>query len=170
MLYVKNKLWILVDNDLRLAILNRHHGIPAAGQPGREKTYELLHRHYYWIGMYEDTRRYVRTALPVLEPKLSAPRTRAAWSNSAYQQEPGRKSLSTLWLNSHDEVQYKNITMVTDRLTKQHHLIPAIVWTRTQRQNCFTATHRDITDSPIPLPRIEAPSLLALYGDASVRG
>jgi hypothetical protein len=41
-LYYLNRLWILDDNDLKLAILNTHYKTPAAEYPGYKKMYELI--------------------------------------------------------------------------------------------------------------------------------
>ena len=60
---------ILLDNDricvpndivLRLAIFSDLHDSPEAGHNGVEKTYELIHRYYYWKGMYGTVEKYIK--------------------------------------------------------------------------------------------------------------
>ncbi|KAG2784491.1 hypothetical protein PC129_g21064 [Phytophthora cactorum] len=41
------------DYDLRMRIMYEYHDAPAAGHPGREKTYVLLTRDFYWNHQYK---------------------------------------------------------------------------------------------------------------------
>ncbi|OWY93140.1 reverse transcriptase, partial [Phytophthora megakarya] len=49
------------DPDLRGRIIYEYHDVPTAGHPGREKTYTLLTRDFYWNHQYKWVRKYVRT-------------------------------------------------------------------------------------------------------------
>ncbi|KAG2776602.1 hypothetical protein Pcac1_g12952 [Phytophthora cactorum] len=49
-----------IDYDLRMWIMYEYHDAPAAGHPGREKTYVLLTRDFYWNHQYKWVRKYVR--------------------------------------------------------------------------------------------------------------
>ncbi|KAG2888152.1 hypothetical protein PC117_g24995 [Phytophthora cactorum] len=51
------------DYDLRMRIMYKYHGAPTAEHPGREKTYVLLTRDFYWNHQYKWVRNYVRTCL-----------------------------------------------------------------------------------------------------------
>ncbi|KAG3098892.1 hypothetical protein PI125_g15224 [Phytophthora idaei] len=51
------------DYDLRMRIIYEYHDAPTAGHPGREKTYVLLTRDFYWNHQYKWVRKYVRTCL-----------------------------------------------------------------------------------------------------------
>ncbi|KAG3150068.1 hypothetical protein PI124_g23442 [Phytophthora idaei] len=48
------------DCDLRMRIMYEYHDAPTAGHPGREKTYVLLTRDFYWNHLYKWVRKYVR--------------------------------------------------------------------------------------------------------------
>ncbi|KAG3155659.1 hypothetical protein PI126_g9085 [Phytophthora idaei] len=48
------------DYDLRMRIMYEYHDSPTAGHPGREKTYVLLTRDFYWNHQYKWVRKYVR--------------------------------------------------------------------------------------------------------------
>ncbi|KAG4037028.1 hypothetical protein PC123_g27404 [Phytophthora cactorum] len=48
------------DYDLRIRIMYEYHDAPTAGHPGREKTYVLLTRDFYWNHQYKWVRKYVR--------------------------------------------------------------------------------------------------------------
>ncbi|KAG4037960.1 hypothetical protein PC123_g26479 [Phytophthora cactorum] len=57
-----NRIGIVVPNDydLRMRIMYEYHDAPTAGHPGREKTYVLLTRDFYWNHQYKWVRKYVR--------------------------------------------------------------------------------------------------------------
>ncbi|KAG6612054.1 reverse transcriptase [Phytophthora cinnamomi] len=48
------------DHDLRLRIMYEYHDAPTAGHLGREKTYVLLMRDFYWHHQYKWVRKYIR--------------------------------------------------------------------------------------------------------------
>ncbi|KAG3165643.1 hypothetical protein PC128_g19873 [Phytophthora cactorum] len=48
------------DYDLRMLIMYEYHDAPTAGHPGREKTFVLLTRDFYWNHQYKWVRKYVR--------------------------------------------------------------------------------------------------------------
>ncbi|KAG2778135.1 hypothetical protein Pcac1_g11659 [Phytophthora cactorum] len=48
------------DYDLRMRIMYEYHDAPTAGHPGREKTYLLLTRDFYWNHQYKWVRKCLR--------------------------------------------------------------------------------------------------------------
>ncbi|KAG3107285.1 hypothetical protein PI125_g12887 [Phytophthora idaei] len=48
------------DYDLRMRNMYEYHDAPTEGHPGREKTYVLLTRDFYWDHQYKWVRKYVR--------------------------------------------------------------------------------------------------------------
>ncbi|KAG2972754.1 hypothetical protein PC120_g26258 [Phytophthora cactorum] len=54
-----NRIGIVVPNDydLRMRIMYEYHDAPTAGHPGREKTYVLLTRDFYWNHQYKWVRK-----------------------------------------------------------------------------------------------------------------
>ncbi|KAG4046267.1 hypothetical protein PC123_g18347 [Phytophthora cactorum] len=54
-----NRIGIVVPNDydLRMRIMYEYHDAPTAGHPGREKTYVLLTRDFYWNHEYKWVRK-----------------------------------------------------------------------------------------------------------------
>ncbi|KAE8954016.1 hypothetical protein PR001_g32663, partial [Phytophthora rubi] len=48
------------DHELKLRITYEYHDAPTSGHPGREKTYLLLTRDFYWSHQYKWVRMYVR--------------------------------------------------------------------------------------------------------------
>ena len=51
LLFYQNRLYIPDLDELKAALLRETHDNLSAGHPGRTKTYELLHRNFYWPGI-----------------------------------------------------------------------------------------------------------------------
>ncbi|KEP45615.1 putative Transposon Tf2-1 polyprotein, partial [Rhizoctonia solani 123E] len=51
LLFYQNKIVVPNDEDIKLRLLHLHHNNPLAGHPGRQRTLELVTRHYWWPGM-----------------------------------------------------------------------------------------------------------------------
>jgi hypothetical protein len=47
----RGKCYIPENDQLRLRLIQEHHDTALAGHPGREKTFDLLDRQYYWKDM-----------------------------------------------------------------------------------------------------------------------
>lgn len=60
LLYYRNRKWVPASEPLRTRLIHEIHSSPAVGHPGREGTYKILARDYFWPGMSDDIRRFVR--------------------------------------------------------------------------------------------------------------
>jgi hypothetical protein len=56
---IKGQIYVPDTDDLRLAVMTENHNTPVAGHSGRENTYQLIARTWYWPGMANDVKRYV---------------------------------------------------------------------------------------------------------------
>ena len=129
-IYFHSDRMLVPDNDdLRLRILRLAHDSPNAGHPEMTKQYELVSRAYWWPGLRNDVRRYVRNCHDcsrfkvsqdkkhgLLKP-LSVPDRR--WAHISMDFIVGL-SLSL----DHFERDYTNILVVVDRLSKMVKYIP----------------------------------------------
>ena len=59
-LYFRGALWIPNFEPLRTAILYKIHDFLITGHPGRENTFALLARDFYWPRYSQDCRRFIR--------------------------------------------------------------------------------------------------------------
>ncbi|KAG4038474.1 hypothetical protein PC123_g25961 [Phytophthora cactorum] len=59
------------DYDLRMRIMYEYHDAPTEGHPGREKTYVLLTRDFYWNHQYKRVRNKRRTGVVVFVDRFS---------------------------------------------------------------------------------------------------
>ena len=58
--YFRNKMFVPEVGQLKLRFIQKSHDDPAAGHPGKTKTYEILSRYYYWPGIIDDVKRFVK--------------------------------------------------------------------------------------------------------------
>ena len=59
-LWYQGKIWIPNDEKLRRNLIRRNHDDPLAGHGGTGKTTKLVSRQYYWPGLREMIKRYVK--------------------------------------------------------------------------------------------------------------
>jgi hypothetical protein len=56
----RNRKWVPASEPLRTTLMHETHSSSATGHPGREGTYKILARDFFWPGMSNDIRRFVR--------------------------------------------------------------------------------------------------------------
>ena len=59
-LLYRDRRWVPCYEPLRTGIINGVHSPPVAGHPGRQITYQTVARDYFWPGMSNDIRRFIR--------------------------------------------------------------------------------------------------------------
>ena len=59
-LYWRDRLWVPEDEPLRTGIIQAAHLSLLTGHPGREETYRIIAREWYWPNMSSEVRRFVR--------------------------------------------------------------------------------------------------------------
>ena len=59
-LWYQGKIWIPNDKRPKTSLIRKCHDDPLAGHGGTKKTTELVNRQYYWLGMRESIKRYVK--------------------------------------------------------------------------------------------------------------
>ena len=69
-----NQLVLVVPDSLKAFVLWRHHGLPLSGHNGRKRVYAALSSKFWWKGMYDSVRRWVRGCTLCSKRKLSRPR------------------------------------------------------------------------------------------------
>jgi len=57
--FFKDRLFVPDDRALKRALLRRFHDAPLAGHFGKQRTLELIQRHYHWVGIEKDVAQYV---------------------------------------------------------------------------------------------------------------
>ena len=60
LLYYRERLWIPGHEPLTTGVIQKVHDSFLGGHPGRDTTIDLLARQFYWPGMNQDVRRFLR--------------------------------------------------------------------------------------------------------------
>ena len=59
-IFFKNKLFVPDVGQFKFRFIKKSHDDPTAKHPNKTKTYEILSRYYYWPGIINDVKRFVR--------------------------------------------------------------------------------------------------------------
>ncbi|KAG6618361.1 reverse transcriptase [Phytophthora cinnamomi] len=129
------------DHDLRLRIMYEYHDAPTAGHLGREKTYVLLTRDFYWHHQYKWVRKYIR-ACEVCQRVKPAPFAQAPLQSLPTPSECWKSmSLDFIFGLPPDNGGNTGVVVFVDRFSKMYHLaaVPAEV-TAKQTARLFVDT------------------------------
>jgi hypothetical protein len=125
-LYYQDRLYIPDNDDLRLRLLQTHHEAEVAGHPGRDKTFELLTRKFFWPTLRKDVERFVANCHTCrrIKPRRHAPH--GTLLPLPVPDQPWR-DISMDFVVGLPECQgFNAIWNVVDRLTKQRHFVPCV--------------------------------------------
>ena len=119
-----NRLYVPDNAELRVRLLRSRHDAPAAGHPGRDKTFELLTRSYFWPGMRRDVERFVANCHTCRRTK---PRRHAPYGTLLplpVPDHPWQDISMDFVVGLPESGGFDAIWVVVDRLTKQRHFVP----------------------------------------------
>jgi hypothetical protein len=125
LLYVYRLLYIPNNDEIRAKIIKRSHDHPAAGQPGRAATFEMVTCDHWWPSMRRTIARYVDNCDTCTRIK---PARHKPYGYLRPQEIPQRRwdSISMDFVTGLPLSQgFDSILVVVDRLTKMAHYIPA---------------------------------------------
>ncbi|OWY93236.1 reverse transcriptase, partial [Phytophthora megakarya] len=110
------------DPDLRSRIMYEYHDVPTAGHPGREKTYSLLTRDFYWNHQCKWVRKYVHTC-DVCQRVKPAPHSQAPLQPLPTPSECWESvSMDFVFGLPRDSRRKTGIVVFVDRFSKMVHL------------------------------------------------
>ena len=123
-LYFRGRLYIPDFDLLRLMILRSYHDSPSAGHPGVAKTFNLIAINYFWPGMREYIKQYIRHCHTCSRIKSSRHAPYGNLRPLSILDCPWN-DLSMDFITGLPESNGCNaILVVVDRLTKMAHFIP----------------------------------------------
>ena len=120
---VRDRLFVLDDDELRLRLIQQAHDMPVVGHSDRAKTQQLITRNYYWPGIARSIKQFVRNCRPCHRAKSS----REKYHGSLKPLPIPERRWAYISIDfviglplSHDYYGRKciNIVVVTDRLAK----------------------------------------------------
>ena len=111
-------------DPLKLYILKNYHDNPSAGHPGREKTFEIISRDYFWPQMRKYISQYVRNCHTCHRSKSSNHAKFGVLRPLPIPQQPWQEVSMDFVTGLPTSENYDAILVIVDRLTKMRHLIP----------------------------------------------
>lgn len=120
----RGKLFVPNYQPLRLRIIQISHDLPAAGHPGRAKTFELIQRQYYWPTMRKDIDRYVGNCHTCKRSKATRNSPSGGLKSLPIPYEPWKDISMDFVVGLPMSNGFDAIWVVVDRLTKMRHLVP----------------------------------------------
>lgn len=127
-LYYRGRRFVPDYAPLRKRLIYLHHDILASGHKGRERTYEVLSRSYWWDGMVQDIARYVRNCHLCSMIKSSREKYQGVLKPLPIPEHRG-KHLSMDFIVDLPPSQYRggtvrNVLVIVDRLSKKKRFLP----------------------------------------------
>jgi len=123
-LYYRQAMVVPNSDPLRFRILEFAHDSTVAGHPGRAKTYEIVQRAYYWPGMHDFVRRYVRGCQTCTRGKASHAKKQGVLRPLPVPMLRWRDVSLDFVTDLPSSNGYRHIMVAIDRLTKLRHVIP----------------------------------------------
>ena len=123
-LFYQERLYVPEHDALRLRLLQDHHDSPAAGHPGRAKTFELLSHTYYWPTMRKDTERFVANCHTCQRTKATRRGPHGVLRPLSTPNQPWTDISMDFVTGLPPSGEIDAIWVVVDRLTKQRHFVP----------------------------------------------
>ena len=68
--YMKGRVYMPNNKELREEILREHHDPVDIGHPGQHRMMELLKRTYWWLGLKEDVKKYIQGCFKCQQNKV----------------------------------------------------------------------------------------------------
>ena len=70
-IYFRDRIFVFDVGQLKFRFIQKFHDNPTAGHPGKTRTYEILSRYYYWLGIINDVKRFVKNCYGCKKSKTS---------------------------------------------------------------------------------------------------
>lgn len=131
-LYYREKIFVPNYDPLKIKILTLHHNDPSAGHPGREKTFELISRDYYWPSMRKYVAQYVRNCHTCQRSKPANHAKFGVLRPLPIALQPWQEVSMDFVTQLPESEGFDAILVVVDRLTKLRHLIPCTTTTTSE--------------------------------------
>lgn len=126
--YVRDRLYVPKLADIRTQVIERHHSSLIAGHGGKTSTFSHLRRYYWWPNMHQDVARFTRNCHACLRAKPSRAQKQGLLNPIPPPERPFAECTVDFIVDlpkcSRNNVDYTNIMVVVDRLSKMRKFIP----------------------------------------------
>jgi len=119
-----DRLVVPEDVSLRTEIIRSTHSSPHAGHPGIDKTYELVHRNFFWDSLRADVSTFVRSCPACQQTKTFPSRPQGSLQPLPPPSSPWEEITADLIVELPLSNGYDAVFVVVDRFTKRAHFVP----------------------------------------------
>jgi hypothetical protein len=123
-LFYRDRLYVPEHDELRAELIRHCHDLPYAGHPGRDKTYDLLSREYYWPNMYRAVDRWTRNCHACRRATPSREARQGVLRPLPVPERPWKDISMDFITHLTPSNGFDAILVIVDRLTKMKHFIP----------------------------------------------
>jgi hypothetical protein len=114
----RGKVYVPKDLELRREIVKQHHNPPIMGHPGHYQTLELVSRTYWWPGMSQFIKNYVKGCATCQQTKINTHPTKEPLHPTEIPTKPFQIITQDLVTGLPESDGYDSILVITDRSTK----------------------------------------------------
>lgn len=118
------RLYVPNSGDLRLRIVEDHHNRPLAGHPGRDRTYELVHRNFSWPGLKRFVTDFVASCTTCAQSKSSRTKPQGLLQPIPPPLRPWQKVTLDFIVSLPESNSFTAICVMVDPLTKMARFEP----------------------------------------------
>jgi hypothetical protein len=109
---------------LRLQLIQEHHDTALALHPGWAKTFDLLHREYYWKDKWKEVDQYVWNCHSCQRSRTSRHATFGVVCPLPVPEKPWEDILMDFVVGLPEWEGFHTVSVVVDRLSKMRHFVP----------------------------------------------
>ena len=123
-LWYQGKIWIPNNEELRMSLIRKNHDDHLAGHGGTAKTTELDSRQYYWPGLREMIKQYVKNCNICQRSKVVQHAPYGMLQSNEVPTQPWKSIAIDFITDLPTSDGYDTVLVVIDCLTKMSHFIP----------------------------------------------
>ena len=116
---------VVPKGEIRKKLLHDYHDTPISGHLGYHRTYELIHRHFYWPRMYQEINNYCKRCTKCQQNKTSS-QQQMGYLHPILVPQAKWSQISMDLISGLPKTQkgYDSIYVIVDYLSKRAHFIP----------------------------------------------
>jgi hypothetical protein len=123
-LYYREAMFVQEYAPLRLRIIQEYHDTTSAGHPGRDKTFDLVSRDYYWPGIKDSISQFIRNCYTCTRSKPVNHVLHGVLRPLPIPNRPWKELSMDFVTGLPQSDEFDAVMVIVDRLSKQRHLIP----------------------------------------------
>ena len=159
----RDRVWIPYDESLRTKLIQRTHDSPLGGHPGRDQTSMILSRRFFWPGLSQDVRQFLRNCDVCGRSTLWREKKRGFLKPLPVPDRPWAELSMDFITGLPPSNGATNILVITDRLTKSLILEPMVTITAEDVAKVFLRSFVRHHGIPIAITSDRGPQFVSFF-------